>query len=561
MKRLLLIFGLTASVLSCSGESTDAGDFDSMTDPTDVSTGASDGARDDGSSSSVLDANRGGDSAAIGPNPADIDSSNGSAESTTDSDLGLENGRPRWMEDGPDHFVSLTHLIDHNPSKRRYGIAITDFDRDGDFEAIVTGYGGANEVLDWRGGRVVNDDTTLIADDERRAIGVAACDVTGDGHEEIYFLNVDRFGGLGEVSDRLYVRTSEGWSDLFETESNRNAVNRFSGRSVACLDRFGDGRYGVFVANYGGPMKLFEVDDSGRMTDGAPNAGMNYATGGRSLMVLPGSTGLDVFAGNEGGANFFFRNQGDGTFVESAAELGLQDAAETVRGVAALDANDDGLLDLVYGNWEGPHRLFLQTPDGTYTDAAPEDMATPSRIRTVIAADFDNDGHEEIFWNNIGEPNRLFKRIEDEWTEISLGEAVEPDGLGTGAAVLDFDGDGRLELLVAHGEAGAQGLTMYQWGSHTHHYLRIQPLTRAGAPARGARVQIRQSTGRTHTRVIDSGSGYLCQMEPVAHFGLGDDAVVEDLHIEWPDGASLTVERPSTDQLLIIAHPEGDTVP
>lgn len=24
-----------------------------------------------------------------------------------------------------------------------------------------------------------------------------------------------------------------------------------------------------------------------------------------------------------------------------------------------------------------------------------------------------------------------------------------------------------------------------------------------------------------HTRIIDGGSGYLCEMEPVAHFGLG----------------------------------------
>ena len=33
---------------------------------------------------------------------------------------------------------------------------------------------------------------------------MAACDVDGDGAEEIYFLNVDQFGGLGTVTDRLF---------------------------------------------------------------------------------------------------------------------------------------------------------------------------------------------------------------------------------------------------------------------------------------------------------------------------------------------------------------------
>lgn len=30
------------------------------------------------------------------------------------------------------------------------------------------------------------------------------------------------------------------------------------------------------------------------------------------------------------------------------------------RGVALADFNRDGKTDIVYGNWNGPHRLFLQ---------------------------------------------------------------------------------------------------------------------------------------------------------------------------------------------------------
>ena len=47
------------------------------------------------------------------------------------------------------------------------------------------------------------------------------------------------------------------------------------------------------------------------------------------------------------------------------------------------------------------------------------------------------------------------------------------------------------------------------------------PRTQFGAFARGARVTAFTNGSGAHVRVIDGGSGYLCEMEPVAHFGLG----------------------------------------
>ena len=128
--------------------------------------------------------------------------------------------------------------------------------------------------------------------------------------------------------------------------------------------------------------------------------------------------------------------------------------------------------------------------------------------RTVIAADFDNDGIEEIFFNNIGQPNRLFAWSHGRWTEVEIGDAEEPHGLGTGAAVADIDGDGRLELLISHGELAPQPLSFYRPYPNDNAWLRVMPLTAAGAPARGAVVDL-HGQGTDERRAICAGSGYL----------------------------------------------------
>ncbi|MGY2977375.1 hypothetical protein ACVWY9_000400 [Thermostichus sp. OS-CIW-31] len=452
-------------------------------------------------------------------------------------------------------FQDCSSQIRFNPPALFYGVAACDLDRDGAFELFVCGFRGSNRVLKWDGQTLVDQADDTLADAGRMAIGVAAADFDGDGQEELYVLNTDTFGGRKRFGDRLFDWQGSAWVDLFSLPQNQDALNLTAGRSVACVDRLGQGSYGFFVANYGGPMRLYELGPNQMIADVAPEAGLNRVTGGRGLVALPlVSQRMDIFAVNEQGPNFLFRNRGDGTFEEIAAEVGLADPDEHGRGVAAVDLDGDGRLDLLYGNWEGPHRLWIQTPGGFFKDVAPPELARPSRIRTVIAADFDNDGYPELFFNNIGEPNRLFAWRSGRWQAIDIGDAAEPQGLGTGAAVADVDGDGRLELLIAHGESGAQPLSFYRPQANANNWLRVLPLTRQGAPARGALVRLLTST-RTQIQAIDAGSGYLCQMEPVAHFGLGSETGVKEIQIQWPDGKQLQVAHPPVNQLLRIPYP------
>jgi hypothetical protein len=454
-------------------------------------------------------------------------------------------------------FRDLTDRIARNPPARHYGVAAADLAGDGPIQLVVAGFGGPNRVLRWVGDRLIDVAPPELADPDRPSVSVAAADLDGDGRDELYILNTDTFTGPKRSADRLFARRPDGsWEDLFDRPANRTVRNLSAGRSVAAVDRRGTGRYGFFVASHGKPLRLYEAGTGGTLADLAPSLGLDRVAGGRGLWVGPlTSDRSDLFVGAEDGPNLLFRNDGDGQFAEVAAELHLADPAEHARGVAGLDADGDGRLDLCWGNWDGPHRLMVRQVDGTFRDRATPALALPSSVRTVIAADFDNDGHEELFFNNLGEPNRLFGVRGGEWRLLDPGPAALPDGLGTGAAVADIDGDGVLELLVAHGEGTPQPLSLFKAAS-AGRSVRVRPLTRFGAAARGAVVRL-TAGGREQVRVVDGGSGYLCQMEPVAHFGLGRLDRAERVSVTWPDGCRQALPAVPAGADVRVPHPGG----
>ena len=451
-------------------------------------------------------------------------------------------------------FIDATGLLPNNKPALHYGVAVADLDRDGAFEIAVAGYAGANRVFKWSEGRFVELGNETLADAQRQAIGLAAADFDGDGWEELYVLNTDSFAGLKLFSDRLFDFDGERWRDLFVAAGDPDLLNMTAGRSVCAIDRLGSGRYGFFVANYGGPMRLYELTEDGQIVDVAPFTGLDATTGGRSLLSVPFvSRHMDLICGNEGGPNFVFRNRGDGTFDEVAAEIGLDDPDEHARGIGPVWLGD--AFGLVVGNWEGPHRLFRLGERGMFEDAAGDDFATPTRVRTVIVADFDNDGYEEILFNNIGQANRLFGFRQGGWREIPIGDAREQGGLGTGAAVGDFDGDGRLELVISHGESAKQPLTYFKTAPNGNHSIRVRPRTAEGAPARGSVVTV-TAGDRVWRRVVDAGSGYLCQMEPVAHIGLGAVDKIDQIQIAFPTGRTVSFDHDQVDCLVDLKDAE-----
>jgi hypothetical protein len=140
---------------------------------------------------------------------------------------------------------------------------------------------------------------------------------------------------------------------------------------------------------------------------------------------------------------------------------------------------------------------------------------------------------------------------------LDPGEAVDADGFGTGAAVCDIDGDGVLELLIARGELEPQSLGVYKVKAAARNgWLRVRPLTRFGAPARGAVVRA-EVDGRVRVKAVCGGSGYLSQMEPVAHFGFGSGGPAERLQVMWPDGTAVVILNPGWQRTITVPYPRG----
>ena len=436
-----------------------------------------------------------------------------------------------------DFFLDITQQIQDNELRLSYGVSVTDVNKDNKFDFVVTGFGFKNLALTHKKGKIVNIiNDEIFSDSSRRTIGVAACDIDKDGYEEIYFLNTDTYSGDKIYSDRLLDFKKNKFLDLFEIEKNKSELNLTAGRSVVCVDRNGDGQYGIYVANYGGPTRFYEFNDN-RIKDKAVKLGINKITGGRAIVsghIL--SNRSDIFAANERGDNFLYYNI-DGSFTDVAYDYKVEDRYENGRGTALSDILYRGRLDILTSNWDGNHRAYVLDGD-KFKDVAQPSYSDPTKIRTVISADFDNDGYDEIFMNNIGEPNKLFKILENgKFKEIKIKNGLETFGLGTGAAVADIDGDGILELLVSHGETGLQPLTLYKADINEFNYLRIKPLNKYGAPARGATVTLK-SNMRIHSKTIDAGSGYLCQMEPVAHYGIRQNEKNIQVEIKWTDGST-----------------------
>ncbi len=331
------------------------------------------------------------------------------------------------------------------------------------------------------------------------------------------------------------------------------------------------------------PDHLFR-NDGGRFVDVSGEAGIIDRTGeglGVVAADLNGDGRVDLFVANDQSAKFLFLNRGGMHFEEVGHEAGVASNNAGVytasMGVACGDVNGDGLPDLAVTNFYNEYTaLYKNLDDGVFSDHSSElGLAIPSRYRLgfgMAFLDFNNDGwldlvtangHVDDNRSDVPQrmPAQLFagtmggQRLRD--VTDRAGAPFQVPLLGRGLAAGDLDNDGRVDFLIL---AQNQPLSYFHNLTEGGHWitLRLEGRGRSNRDAVGARVVV-SAGGRRHFGWRTGGGSYQSAADPRLHFGLGQAVRVDSLEVTWPSGK---VER-FADLAVDCGHllREGDALP
>jgi len=326
------------------------------------------------------------------------------------------------------------------------GAAFFDYDNDGDVDLYITngssfdgfapGQHPSNTLYRNDDGRFADVTVAAAVGDTSWSMGCAVADYDNDGQVDLYVSNYGRNTlyrnrGDGRFADQTLAAGvgHEGWG---------------TGVSFGDYDR--DGDVDLYVANY--------IDFSLEYQSPIPCLWKNVAVYCGPVGLLPE-------------ADIFYRNNGDGTFVDWTQEAGL--AGDAFYGMSAIfgDYDDDGWPDLFVANDSTPNKLFRNTGAGRFVEeallagVAYNGEGVEQGCMGAAFADYDNDGNFDLFVTNFAdEHNALYKNEGGGFfADMSFASGVGAADrrlVAWGTGFFDMDNDGDKDLFVANGHTYPQ---------------------------------------------------------------------------------------------------------
>ncbi len=196
-------------------------------------------------------------------------------------------------------------------------------------------------------------------------------------------------------------------------------------------------------------------------TDTAPDLEMNKVDGGRGSAWgdYDNDGDLDIVAVGTYQPHALYRNNGDGTFTNTADEAGIADPRGGWGSLFA-DYDNDGYLDLYItrGGWSGAaeNTLYHNNGNGTFTDVTnTAGVADPQCSFCAAWADYDNDGYLDLYVADgvigDGAANVLYRNNGNgTFTNTAEAAGVADTGNSLGTAWGDYDKDGYIDLHVVN---------------------------------------------------------------------------------------------------------------
>jgi len=325
---------------------------------------------------------------------------------------------------------------------------------------------------------------------ETMGSGAAFLDADGDGWQDILFINSQDWPGRPSRGGRhaLYRNNHDGtFSNV--TASSGLGIAMY-GLGVAAADYDNDGFVDVYLTGLAGN-RLMRGAGRGRFVDvtaAAGVAGSGFSTSAAWLDYdVDGK--LDLFVARyvqwsidkdlhctldgktksyctpesyTGESSILFRNRGDGTFLDVTRTAGLHDPTSKSLGVALIDYNNDGRVDIFVANDTQPNRLYRNRGDGTFIDVATtagvafNEAGVARAAMGADAADYNGSGRASLVIGNFS--NEMMALYTNEGNGLFIDEAptstigrISLLSLTFGCFFFDYDLDGWPDIFAANG--------------------------------------------------------------------------------------------------------------